>query len=150
MMKACGVELKGSEAIICILTLDQGLFGVPDCRTQKFIFKTSQSQQEMIDFQFAFKKLMQDYKVEEVVIKERATKGKFSGSAAGFKMEAAIQLIDNLKVVLQNNATEKASLKRNPVAVDFKETGLKMFQENAFNTAYAYLNLKYYGVPEAE
>lgn len=148
-MKACGVELKGSEAIICILTLDQGLFGVPDCRTQKFVL-TGAGQQDTLDFQFAFKKLMEDYQVEQVVIKERPTRGKFSGSAAGFKMESAIQLIESLDVKLQSNSEEKASIKRNPLPVDFKSTGLKMFQQNAFNTAYAYLNIQYYGLDEAD
>ena len=144
-MKVCGVELTGSEAIICLLTLDSGLFGVPDCRAQKFVL-AGQTQEDTKAFQFAFQKLMQDYKVEHVVIKERATRGKFSGSAAGFKMEAAIQLIEGLTVHLQNNATEKACIKRNPMPVEFADTGLKMFQQNAFNSAYVYLTNEHFGV----
>ncbi len=146
-MKACGVELKGSEAIICLLSLESGLFGVPDCRANKFVLKGS-SQQDITEFQFAFKKLMQDYKIEHVVIKERPTKGKFSGSAAGFKMESAIQLIEDLNVTLQTNASEKACIKRNPIPVEFKDTGLKMFQQNAFNSAYCYLTNQHFGVDE--
>ena len=34
-MKVCGVELKGNDAIICLLTLEDGLFGIPDCRVRK-------------------------------------------------------------------------------------------------------------------
>ncbi|MCU4675011.1 DUF3010 family protein [Catenovulum sp. 2E275] len=148
-MKACGVELKGSEAIICLLSLDSGLFGVPDCRAQKFVLKGN-SQQDIKDFQFAFQKLMQDYKIEHVVIKERPTRGKFSGSAAGFKMEAAIQLIDTLEVSLQLGTAEKACIKRNPIPVEFKDTGLKMFQQSAFETAYAYLTNMHFGVEDEE
>ncbi len=32
-MRVCGVEMKGSEAILCLLAIDSGLFDIPDCRT---------------------------------------------------------------------------------------------------------------------
>ncbi|KMT65423.1 DUF3010 family protein [Catenovulum maritimum] len=138
-MRACGVEIKGSEAFICILELEDGLFDIPDCRAQKFIYRSSPDQNEIKDFQFEFQKLMEDYRVDVVVIKERPLKGKFAGSSVGFKMEAAIQLLDTVDVILQSNVTEKEYLKENPIPVDFKETGLKMFQQSAFSTAYSYL-----------
>ena len=38
-----------------------------------------------------------------------------------------------------SEAAMKLKLAANPIPIDFKETGLKGFQEVAFTTAYAYL-----------
>lgn len=143
-MKVCGVELTGSEAIITLLTLSDGLFDIPDCRQRKFTLSNADDQEQMQGFQFAFRKLMEDYGVNTAVIRQRPHKGKFAGSAVGFKMEAAIQLIEGLKVDLISSTEIKEQLKRNPLIIDFRETGLKKFQEPAFTTAYCYLNKQYY------
>ncbi|GAA5215775.1 DUF3010 family protein [Corallincola platygyrae] len=139
-MKVCGVELKGSEAIICLLSLEQGLFEIPDCRTSRIAISKSTTTEEMRKFQFDFAKLMEDYKVEQVVIKERMTKGKFAGGAVSFKLESAIQLIKELNVDLISATEIKETVKRNPMPVEFKATGLKQFQEQAFTAAYAFLS----------
>lgn len=151
-MRVCGVEIKGSEANICLLTLDKGVFHVPDCRARKLTHTKQSTAEELKAFQFAFAKLMEDYKVEKVVIRERPAKGKFAGSAMGFKMEAAMELIDDLDVSVMSAAQIKASLKRNPVHIPFNETGLKIFQETAFNTAFAFLMNHMYppGADESE
>ncbi|EAS41429.1 DUF3010 domain-containing protein [Photobacterium profundum] len=138
-MKICAVELRSNEAIICLLSLKDGLFDLPQCRTQKFIMQDSLDNEQMRDFQFAFKKLLDDYKVERVVIRTRETRGKFAGSSVGFKLESAIQLIEGLEVDFMTNADIKQKLKRNPMGIDFRATGLRQFQEAAFTTGYAYL-----------
>lgn len=139
-MKVCGVELTGSEAIFTLLSLSDGLFDIPDCRQRKLTLDNPYSQEAMQRFQFTFRKLMEDYGIDEVVIRERPTKGKFAGSAVGFKMEAAIQLIEDVKVTLVPSTQIKEQLKRNPLMIEFKDTGLKKFQEPAFVTAYCHLN----------
>ena len=80
---------------------------------------------------------MEDYKIEKVVIKERPLKGKFAGGALGFKMEAAIQLIPDLEVSMMSSNQLKTTIKANPIASPFAETGLKIFQQQAFESAYA-------------
>lgn len=147
-MKVCGVELKGSEANLCLMAFDRDVFHIPECRVRKLTYPKQDSTEEMRHFQFTFKKLMEDYQVEYVVIRERPTKGKFAGSAAGFKLEAAIQLLEELNVTVMSPNAIKESLKRNPIPVVFAETGLKMFQETAFNTAYAYLMKDKYNLGE--
>jgi chemotaxis receptor (MCP) glutamine deamidase CheD len=143
-MKICGVEIKGSEAVICLLDYQDGLFTLPDCRVRKVEFNKRNNTGDIRYFQSTFTKLMADYSVTDVVIKERPLKGKFAGGALGFKMEAAIQCIENLNVHTMNAQEFKESLKRNPVVIDFSETGLKVFQEQAFNTAYAkHMNIQY-------
>lgn len=143
-MKICGVELKGTEAIICLLTYQDGLFSIPECRARKIDFSKQNRQTDIAYFQATFAKLVEDYKIEKVVIKERPLKGKFAGGALGFKMEAAIQLINDLPVEVLSPSVFKESIKRNPVTVAFDETGLKLFQKTAFEIAYVtHMNIMY-------
>lgn len=139
-MRVCGVEIKSNEAIICLMSKHDGLFDIPDCRQVRFQLVNDKDAESMRHFQFTFGKFLEDYKVEQVVIKERAQKGKFAGAATGFKIEAAMQLIDGVKVSVMSATEQKEKIKRNPVPVDFAETGLKKFQELAFLIAYAYLS----------
>lgn len=141
-MKICGVELKGNDAVICLLSLSESVFHISDCRVSKLSVTNGNDTQSMREFQFSFAKLMADYQIDKVVIRQRQTKGKFAGGGFGFKLEAAIQLIDGLDVTVVPPADLKESLKRNPLMIKFKETGLKQYQEEAFNTAYACLHMR--------
>ncbi|EGA64225.1 DUF3010 family protein [Vibrio brasiliensis] len=136
-MKICGVELKGNDAVICLLSHADSVVHLPDCRVAKLTIGNANDTQEVKKFQFSFAKLIQDYQIEKVVIRQRQTKGKFAGGAVGFKLEAAIQLIEGIDVKVVSPTEIKESLKRNPLAIQFKETGLKQYQEQAFTTAYA-------------
>lgn len=138
-MRTCGIEIKGSEAIICLMTLKDGLFDLPDCRQNRFALSKDAEQQQMRHFQFTFAKFIEDYQVTQLVIKERPQKGKFAGGAVGFKIEAALQLIAGCNCTLISANEIKEKIKRNPVPVDFKDTGLKVFQETAFAAGYAFL-----------
>lgn len=148
-MRICGIELKGTEAVICLLNYQDGLFTLPDCRVRKLDYSKQNRSSDIRYFQTTFAKLAEDYKVNKVVIKERPTKGKFAGGGLGFKMEAAIQLIAGLNVELMTPTELKASLKRNPVTISFAETGLKIFQQPAFEIAYAAHMNEVYGVEAA-
>ncbi|MDZ7925514.1 MAG: DUF3010 family protein [Marinagarivorans sp.] len=136
-MIVCGVELKSNEAIVCLMTLTDGLFSLPDCRASRIPLPNLENTESIRAFQSTFSKLMEDYKVEKIVIRERLQKGKFAGGALGFKMEAAIQLIARLKIEVLAPSAIKAAIAAHSVPVRFEETGLKPFQEVAFITAYA-------------
>ena len=138
-MKVCGVDLKGNDAVICLMALDGGLYSLPDCRVKKLSIVDATDVEQLRKFQFDFKKLMTDYQVEHVVIRERMTKGKFAGGAVSFKLEAAIQLADDISVSILSPSKTKEIMKRSHVHMDFQDTGLKQFQEQAFMTALAYL-----------
>mgnify|MGYP000032360757 FL=1 len=97
-MRVCGVELKGNDANICLLSMSEGLFDLPDCRVRRVSIENITTQAAIINFQFAFAKLVEDYQIDKVIIRQRNMKGKFSGGAVGFKLEAAIELIENLNV----------------------------------------------------
>ncbi|GAA0787309.1 DUF3010 family protein [Marinobacterium sediminicola] len=141
-MNICGVELTGNDAVVCLLSLNQGQFLIPECRVRKLTLQKGHTQGDLKQFQFAFAKLMSDYSVDKVVIRERMQKGKFAGGAVSFKLEAAIQLIEGLEVELLSAAQIKTALSEHPLPIPFAETGLKVFQESAFNLAYAAHMLK--------
>ncbi|GEK09670.1 DUF3010 family protein [Pseudoalteromonas peptidolytica] len=148
-MRTLGVEISGSEALLCLLTKEDDVFDIRDIRQRRFTLGNQGADlEEMRKFQFDFAKLIQDYGVDSVAIRQRPHKGKFAGSATGFKMEAAIQLISDVDVQLLAGNEVKEQLKRNPVPVDFEDTGLKKFQEQAFTNAYVYILRKTYAKDE--
>jgi hypothetical protein len=138
-MKVCGVELKGNDAIICIMSRENGLYDIPQVRVQKISLVDAGDAEQVRHFQFTFAKLMTDYHVDNVVIRGRALKGKFSGGPVGFKLEAAIQLIRELTVEIISGSTVKKMLAKSQINIDFRDTGLKQYQESAFETAFTFL-----------
>lgn len=146
-MKVFGVDLKSNEATLCLLSLADGVFHIPDCRSRRLTLADT-SAKGLKNFQSTFAKLVADYKADAVIIRQRQSKGKFAGSAIGFKLEAAIELIADLNVVVFGPTEIKESLRRNPISVPFSETGLKQFQEPAFTTAYAWLMKNHYAPDE--
>jgi len=136
-MRICGVELVGSEAVICLLTLEKGTFNLPDCRVRKLTLKKGHTREDLQRFQFDFAKLMADYSVNKVVIQERLLKGKTAGGAITFKLEAAIQLMDDIDVEILSELQIKDTLSGYPLPVPFTDTELKVFQKTAFHVAYA-------------
>jgi len=137
-MIVCGVELTGSDAVVCFLNMDRGQFNLPECKVRKLSLPKNHSREDLKQFQAAFAVLMAEYGVTHVAIKERMPKGKFAGGAVSFKMEAAIQLITDIEltVTLLPSALIKSTLAANPLPIAFAETGLKAFQEAAFVSAY--------------
>lgn len=138
-MKACGVEIKGNDAIICIMSKENNLYDIPHTRVQKVSLDNAGDAEQVQKFQFTFAKLMEDYQVTHVLIKGRALKGKFAGGPIGFKVEAAIQLIQELNVEILAGSFIKKELAKSQIDIDFRDTGLKQYQEQAFDTVFAYL-----------
>lgn len=135
-MRICGVELTGNDAVICLLNLEGQQFNIPDCRVRKLSLPKEHTRDDLKQFQTAFAQLMRDYKVDKVAIKGRLPKGKFAGGAVSFKLEAAIQLLADIEVILLSSSQAKAALADNPLHIPFADTELKGFQEAAFITAY--------------
>ncbi|MBR9726983.1 DUF3010 family protein [Shewanella intestini] len=143
-MRICGVELKGGEAIISLLSYEGETFNVPACRQISFTMSATSNTSTVRDFHFAFHKLMEDYHVDEIAIISREQKGKQAGSATSFLFEAAIQITD-MPVTLISPLAIKEQLKRNPPMVDFDSLELKRVQKNAFDVAYVLHNHHIFG-----
>jgi hypothetical protein len=135
-MKVLGVDLAANDAVICLLDLENQQFALPDCRVRKLTLPKDHTRKDLQQFQFAFTKLIADYKIDKVAIKGRMPKGKFAGGAISFKLEAAIQLITEADVNILSPAQIKSTLAANTIPILFANTGLKVFQEAAFTVAY--------------
>jgi hypothetical protein len=137
-MVICGVELSGSDAVVCLLNLDAGQFTLPESKVRKLSLKKNHTREDLQQFQASFAEFVAEHGVKKVAIKERMPKGKFAGGAISFKLEAAIQLMSGLdvEVSLLPPALIKSTLGANPLPIPFAETGLKVFQETAFIAAY--------------
>lgn len=142
-MKVCGIELTGNEAIICMVLLEDDIFHLPDSRVTRIKCENPDRPEDLRYFQKTVAKLVEDYKIEQVVIKARQKKGKFSGGADGFKLEAVIQLIETVPVSLMQATEQKENLKRYPLPIPFSEMGLKKYQEPAFLAAFSYIGGQY-------
>lgn len=138
-MRVCGVELTGNEAVISIMQLKNGLYDVPSVRVTKLSLPDGINTEPLKKFQFDFAQLMKDYQVDTVVIRQRALKGKYAGNPLSFKIEGALQLMADLKVVVASSAYIKEGLSKAQVTPDVRELGLKKFQEQAMLTAFGYL-----------
>ena len=141
-MRICGVELTGNDVVVCMLYLENLQFDLPDCRVRKLTLKKDHTREDLQEFQFTFAKLMDDYKITKVAIRERMAKGKFAGGAISFKLESAIQLIASLDVDVLSPTQIKSLIKEHPLPIPFENTGLKVFQKDAFTVAYAAHMLK--------
>lgn len=134
-MNLLGVELNNKEAVFVLMNSEGGMFNVKETRTRGIELRDAENADGIRAFYSIFKKMVEDYKVDTIAIKQRPMRGKFSGSANSFKMEAAIQLIDDVKVAMVNNKDIKETLKRNPLEYTMKDLELRQFQESAFHTA---------------
>lgn len=141
-MRICGVDLTGNEAVVCFLFHENQQFNIPDCRVRKLTLPKEHTRENLQQFQFEFAKLMADYEVNKVVIRERMTRGKFAGGAISFKLESAIQLIADIDVTVLSPIKIKSVLKEKHLPISFENTGLKEFQKTAFTVAYAAHMLK--------
>ena len=137
-MNILGIELNNKEAVIALISYEFGLLNVKECRTRGVELRKGETSEGIQGFQFQMSKFLEDYKVDKVVIKQRASKGKFSGSANSFKMEAAIQLIKDVEVEIISATEIKEVVKKNPLEFTMKDLDLRQFQEQAFLAAYAY------------
>jgi hypothetical protein len=142
-MRVCGVEISGNDAIISLLSQNDGIFNIPECRVSRVTCQNPDRVEDLRYLQKTFLQLVQDYKIDLVVIRERMKKGKFAGGANGFKIEAALQLTPGLSSMLMTSTDLKAHLKHYPMPIAFAETGLKKFQEPSFTTAFAYFASKH-------
>lgn len=130
----CGVELKGSDAILCVLEKNKEAI-VPVVTKTKITLSNGSDTEGIREFQDEFKNELIDKKIDLIIIKERLTKGKFSGGSNTFKMESAIQLLRGFKVeTVSGVQMKKCSETLNP-PIKPETIGIKKYQEQAYLTA---------------
>ena len=68
-MKVCGVELNSNDVNVCLLSLADDVFQLPDFRSRRLTLTNINSSKDLRYFQQTFAKLMADYQVDKVVIR---------------------------------------------------------------------------------
>ncbi|MEL3890455.1 DUF3010 family protein [Ferrovibrio sp. MS7] len=94
-MIVCGVELKGSEARLVLVSVntDASPYHI-GCNTKKLILGEDRNTDSIKTFLQAVKTFAHENRVDVFAIKSRAKAGAMSGGAISFKMETLFQLSD--------------------------------------------------------
>ena len=134
MAKVCGIEIKGSAAIIVVLEGETTNFKVIPTKFKKLSLEDSTNQAEVKAFYQTISEFFKTHQFDKIGIKARGTKGKFAGGATTFKIEGLIQLTDS-PVILMHGATIKVRLKKETVVFE----GVNSYQLEAMRLGYCLL-----------
>lgn len=135
MAKVCGIEIKGSTAIVVVLEGAATDFKVIPTEFKKLDLADSTSQVEVKAFYQKLSDFFEIHQFDKIGIKSRGTKGKFAGGSTTFKIEGLIQLAALPPVILMHGATIKAKVKK--VTVVFE--GVNSYQMEAMRLGYCLL-----------
>ena len=134
-MNVCGIDLKGNEVIIVSLSGNKKNCHQLEPGTKKFKLIDSKSQSAVQDLYDSLRDYATRNHIEEIAIKERATKGRFAGGPTSFKMEGLIQLFD-IKVAILHGRTLEAKIK----GWNLDLSDLNQYQCDAYKLAFACLS----------
>lgn len=128
-MRICGIELKGSEAILAVVeTSDHGIELV-NSGTKKIPLVDGDCCIQVKSFKDTFESFCRDNAIEKVVIKKRGKKGEYAGGADTFKMEGIIQVSNVQEVILVSPQSIAAKQKKNKIEIP---GDLNKYQHSAF------------------
>ncbi len=132
-MNICGLSIDSNKLNIVILhhEIENNEYTFFEIQTKKIQLVDETNQESIRAFYDEFRKIMIENSVSLIGIKKRLHKGKFSGGAISFKIEAIIQMIDNVNVVLLPAKTIAKNTKE--LIID---TRVLKYQYEAYKTAY--------------
>ncbi|SDV10748.1 DUF3010 family protein [Pseudomonas mucidolens] len=135
-MNICGIEIKGSEAIIAIASLDGQAFNHIALATKKIALEDDDEAANVKAFAAQMKAFVQANAITRIAIKKRGKKGEFAGGPTTFKIEGVFQLLDGCEVTLLSPQTINAQNKKHDFALP---ATLNKYQHEAYKTACAAL-----------
>jgi len=128
-MTLCGIEIKGSEAIIAVATLDLAHVALS---TKKIALEDDDEAANVKAFASQVAAFVRDNAITRIAIKKRSKKGEFAGGPTTFKIEGVLQLLDGVEVTLLSPQTINAQNKKHDFALP---ATLNKYQHEAFKTA---------------
>ena len=93
-MTICGIEIKGSEAIIAVAFLDNQALTHVALATKKIALEDDDEAANVKAFAAQVKAFVQANAITRIAIKKRSKKGEFAGGPTTFKIEGVFQLLD--------------------------------------------------------
>ncbi|UII71134.1 DUF3010 family protein [Pseudomonas sp. HN11] len=131
-MKICGIEIKGSEAIIAVTSLDNQTLSHVALATKKIALNDDDETANVKAFAAQVKVFVQEHGITRIAIKKRSKKGEFAGGPTTFKIEGVFQLLDAVEVTLLSPQTINAQNKKHNF--DLPAT-LNKYQHEAYKAA---------------
>ncbi|VVO20403.1 DUF3010 family protein [Pseudomonas fluorescens] len=131
-MKICGIEIKGSEAIIAVASIDNQVLTHVALATRKIALDDDDEAANVKIFAAQVGSFVRENTIDRIVIKKRSKKGEFAGGPTTFKIEGIFQLLENCEVTLLSPQTINAQYKK----FDFElPATLHKYQHEAFKSA---------------
>ena len=131
-MKVCGIEIKGSEAIIAVATLDGQALSHLALATKKIALDDDDEAANVKVFAAQVASFVRENSIDRIVIKKRSKKGEFAGGPTTFKIEGVFQMLENCEVTLLSPQTITAQCKK--FNVELSDT-LNKYQHEAYKAA---------------
>lgn len=131
-MKICGIELKGSEALLAVASLDGGQPLHQPTATKKIALDDDEDAAQVKAFAARVQAFMNEHGITHVAIKKRGKKGDFAGGPVTFKMEGLLQLLDGCEVHLVSPQTITAQGKKHDLT---PPAALNKYQHEAWKSA---------------
>jgi hypothetical protein len=135
-MRVCGVEIKGSDAIVVVIDGTKDDFEIIDTGVQKIKLGDSNESEDVKIFNEKFHLFVRNNNINKIGIKKRNTKGRFAGGAASFKIEGIIQLSKDSIVELIAPVSISSTIKKLPPP---SANQLFEYQKGSYETAYVFL-----------
>ena len=131
-MTICGIEIKGSEAIIAVASLNNQTLTHVALATKKIALDDDDEAANVKAFAAQVKAFVQANGITRIAIKKRSKKGEFAGGPTTFKIEGVFQLLEGVEVTLLSPQTINAQYKKH--TFDLPAT-LNKYQHEAYKTA---------------
>ncbi|MGE8069385.1 DUF3010 family protein [Pseudomonas sp. NPDC089569] len=131
-MKVCGIEIKGSEAIFAVASLDGLTAGHLAIATKKIAMDDDDEAANVKVFAAQVASFVRENAIDRIAIKKRSKKGEFAGGPTTFKIEGVFQLLENCEVTLLSPQTITAQCKK--FNVELPAT-LNKYQHEAYKAA---------------
>ena len=131
-MNICGIEIKGSEAIIAVASLDDQVLSHVALNTKKITLDDDDEAANVKVFAAQVASFVRENAIDRIAIKKRSKKGEFAGGPTTFKIEGVFQLLDGVEVTLLSPQTLNAQYKKHNFELP---TTLNKYQHEAYKAA---------------
>ncbi|MCE4057609.1 DUF3010 family protein [Pseudomonas sp. Au-Pse12] len=138
-MSICGIEIKGSEAIFALASLQDGAPQHQPLATKKIALEDDDEAANVKAFASQVGAFVREHGITRIAIKKRSKKGEFAGGPTTFKIEGVFQLLEQCEVSLLSPQTLNAQYKKH--AFELPAT-LNKYQHEAYKAACAALMKK--------
>jgi len=135
-MIICGIELKGSEALLAVARLDAGVPVHLAPAVKKIGIEDDEDAAQVRDFAARVRAFVDEHGITHLAIKKRSKKGDFAGGPVTFKLEGLLQLLDGCEVHLVSPQTITAQGKKHDLT---PPAALNKYQHEAWKSAGALL-----------